>query len=313
VKIAVVIVNFNSGDMLANCIDHLLCQTRPADTIVVIDNASQDDSLAGLPNKPELHVYKLEKNEGFATANNIAFHKINTADYFITLNPDAFASPDFIEQFEIAATQSPQYSSFASRMMVNDELVDGAGDTYHLSGLAWRNLHDKQYFPAEHQRRDVFSPCAGAAMYRARDIFEMNGFDDAFFCYMEDVDLGYRMQLKGKRCLYVPDATVVHIGSAIVSQYPGFSLYYGHRNLVWVLVKNTPGPLLPIVLPAHLAMSALLSIVYLLRGQLKVYLRAKGDALRGLPHAWHQRRNIQQSREISSWKVLKFLDFSLKR
>ncbi len=312
-KIVVVIVNYNSGDLLAKCIDHLLKQTRLADTIFVIDNASQDESMATLPARAELMTHKLEKNLGFAAANNIVFAQMENTDYFITLNPDAFPETDFIEKLEQAARSNPEYGSFASRMMVNKDTVDGAGDSYHISGLAWRNLHHRRYHPEKHHQRDVFAPCAGAAMYRASAIAEVGGFDDSFFCYMEDVDLGYRMQLSGKRCLYVPQAAVRHIGSAIVSKYPGFATYHGHRNLVWTLLKNTPGALLPLVLPIHLLMSAVLGIIYLARGQSKVYWRAKIDAAHGLGKIWRKRKQVQQLRRITVWQLLQTYDLSLGR
>jgi GT2 family glycosyltransferase len=312
-KIVVVIVNYNSGDLLARCIDHLLNQTRPADSIFVIDNASQDESMASLPVFPGLCTHYLQTNLGFASANNIAFQNIEDADYFITLNPDAFPEIDFIEQLEAAAKDHPEYGSFATRMMQNNSTVDGAGDSYHISGLAWRNLHHRKYFPERHYQRDVFAPCAGAAMYRASTVIELGGFDDAFFCYMEDVDLGYRMQLSGKRCLYVPQAEVQHIGSAIVRKYPGFAVYHGHRNLVWAMIKNTPGPLLPLILPIHLLMSLVLGLIYLARGQSKVYWRAKIDAVRGLGKMWRKREQIRDARKISVWKLLQAYDFSLGR
>ena len=90
-------------------------------------------------------------------------------------------------------------------------------------------------------------------MYRAEILRELGGFDESFFCYLEDVDLGYRLRLRGEHCLYIPTAVVVHLGSAISSQYPGFALYHGHRNLVWTFVKNTPTALLLPMLPLHLA------------------------------------------------------------
>jgi GT2 family glycosyltransferase len=310
-KIVVVIVNYNSGNLLAKCIDHLLRQTRPADSIFVIDNASHDESMDSLPAHPALKTHRMDANRGFASANNFAFQRTENADYFITLNPDAFPEVDFIEKLEEAARIHPEYGSFATRMMLNENTLDGAGDSYHISGLAWRNLHHRKYFPERHHQKDVFAPCAGAAMYSAKTIIELGGFDDTFFCYMEDVDLGYRMQLSGMRCLYVPDAAVQHIGSAIVSRYPGFAAYHGHRNLVWTLIKNTPGPLLPLVLPIHLLMSVVLGIIYLGRGQSKVYGRAKIDAVRGLGRMWNQRKQVQKTRRMSIWQLLQTYDYSL--
>jgi GT2 family glycosyltransferase len=312
-KIAVVIVNYNSEDLLAKCINHLLDQSRQADVIMVVDNGSHDRSMANLPRCSTLRVHELETNQGFASANNFAFRQIEDADYFITLNPDAFPKPDFIERFEEAARDHPEYASFASRMMRDENTVDGAGDVYHISGIAWRSLYNQRYFSDRHQPCDVFAPCAGAAMYKANDLIEAGGFDDSFFCYMEDVDLGYRLQLKGRRCLYVPQATVIHLGSAITGKYPDFALYYGHRNLVWTLVKNTPAPLLPLIIPAHLLMTVVVGIVFLARGKFKPYLQAKIDAIRGLGRVLRQRKQVQNTRQISSWKILRLYNLRLKK
>ncbi len=280
---------------------------------MVIDNGSLDSSMANLPACSTLKTHCLEENHGFAGANNFAFQLLPEADYFITLNPDAFPESDFIERLEEAARAYPDYTSFASRMMQDNLTLDGAGDVYHISGLAWRNLHNRPYLPDQHQPREVFAPCAGAAMYRAKDLREAGGFDDTFFCYMEDVDLGYRLQLKGCRCLYVPQAAVLHLGSAITGKYPDFALYYGHRNLVWTLVKNAPAPLLGLALPAHILMTIVVGIVLLARGNLKPYLKAKFDALRELRRVLQQRKLVQRSRQVSSWRVLRLYDFHLTK
>lgn len=312
-KIAVVIVNFNSGARLSKCVDHLLRQTRPADAIIVMDNASDDDSIAQLTDNEGLHVQLLDQNVGFAAANNLAFAQAGEADYFITLNPDAYAAPDFIETLERAANDQPEYASFASRMMLNSTTVDGAGDNYHVTGLAWRHLHNRPYNPQQHAQVEVFAPCAGAAMYRARDVRDLEGFDESFFCYMEDVDLGYRLRLRGQRSLYVPDAVVEHEASAITGQIPGFAVYHGHRNLVWVMLKNTPTLLLLLVLPAHLLATVVLVPIFLARGQFTVYARAKLDALKAIGKIWRSREGIRKTREISNFALLRSFDFGLRR
>jgi GT2 family glycosyltransferase len=299
--------------LLAKCISHLLEQSRQADVIVIVDNGSTDSSMDKLPASSTLRIHKLDTNRGFASANNFAFAQVDDADYFITLNPDAFPQSDFIEQLETAAGNYPEHASFASRMMRNQNSVDGAGDIYHVSGIAWRNLHNQPYLPDQHQPRDVFAPCAGAAMYKTKDLTAAGGFDDAYFCYMEDVDLGYRLQLQGHRCRYVPEAAVHHLGSAITSRYPDFALYYGHRNLVWTVAKNTPTALLPVILPAHVLMTVVVGIVFLSRGTFKPYLRAKIDALKGLGPVLRRRKEVQRTRRISNWQVLRLFTFSLTK
>jgi GT2 family glycosyltransferase len=198
-------------------------------------------------------------------------------------------------------------------MMASQATLDGAGDEYHCSGLVWRNLHGRPLASHAMCEREVFSPCAGAALYRRTALDEVGGFDESFFCYVEDVDLGYRLQLMNRRCLYLPDAVVHHIGSAISNKYPGFAVYHGHRNLVWAFVKNTPLPLLLLFLPLHLLMTVVLFLVFVKRGQGLLYLRAKKDAVKGLGRVWRQRSAVQAQRKISLWRLLCSYDYQLFR
>lgn len=312
-KIAVVIVNYNSGQLLDQCLNHILSQSRSADMVLVVDNASEDGSAEIAARRTGISLLKLDQNYGFAAANNRAFEQINDFDYAITLNPDAFAHPDFIANLESAALKQTGFGSFASRMMQSETVLDGVGDSYHISGLAWRSAHGKDWNPKVEYGRKTFSACAGAAMYRLDQVRAVGGFDESFFCYMEDVDLGYRLLLNGAPCLYVSNAVVEHIGSATSSQYPGFADFHGHRNLVWVLAKNTPWQLLPIVLPAHLLMSIAMAIVFLFRGSLGNYLKAKYSAIIGLSEALRHRAKVQNLKKVSAWKVLSHYHIGLWR
>ncbi len=132
-------------------------------------------------------------------------------------------------------------------------------------------------------------------MYR-RDIFmDAGGFDEKFFCYFEDVDLAFRLRLLGHRCLYVPDATVDHVGSATTHRSSDFSAYHGHRNMVWTYVKNMPAKLFWAGLPQHLLAN--------IAGQAGPILKAKWDALLGLRETLEQRKYIQKNIKISSVKL----------
>lgn len=308
-KIAVIIVNYNSGELLARCLEHLSRQTRKPDEILVVDNASEDESLHPAKDDPNVKTLQLKSNVGFAAANNLAFEQLADLDYFITLNPDAFAEPSFVQNLEQAARRYTQHSSYACRMMMDKDRLDGTGDIYHVSGLAWRREHNQAFTAPQNEVQTVFSPCAGAAMYKAVDVLSLGGFDESFFCYMEDVDLGYRLMLQNKRCLYVPSAVVLHLGSAISNNYPDFARYHGHRNLVWVVLKNTPTPLLPLVFVAHIMMTILVGLQFIRLGKFKLFLEAKRDALAGIDEAMKKRKDIQEQRKISSLSILRNLNF----
>jgi len=136
----------------------------------------------------------------------------------------------------------------------------------------------------------------------------VGGLDEKFFCYGEDVDLGFRLQLAGYKCLYVPNAIARHHGSAVTGNRSDFSTYYGQRNLVWVFVKNMPPILFWLLLPYHVLLNLGAFIGCSVRGQGRVALRAKMDALRGLPQAWAKRRAIHSKRQVSAARIWSLLE-----
>jgi GT2 family glycosyltransferase len=305
--VAVVIVNWNSGELLSRCLQSIETQQRRPDHIVLVDNASTDDSIDRLGRTAlrDVQVIRLPRNVGFAAANNVAARAADRFDLLALLNPDAFAEPGWLAALVEAAERTPDAAAFASRMLLDSspQYLDGAGDSYHGSGRAWRNGHRlaaDQYGVSD---SEVFAACAAAALYRRAAFDDVSGFDERFFCYFEDVDLGFRLRLRGFRSIYVHSAAVRHVSSAISGYRGNFAVYHGERNLVWTFFKNMPGPLLWWYLPQHLVMNVAALIHYAGRGQGSVVLKAKLDALRGLPSVLRQRRLIQQSRTIDAWRL----------
>lgn len=308
-SVAVIIVNYNSGALLAECLRHLELQTIQPESVLVVDNASFDESADSLQGFLDVIVLKMKSNLGFAAGNNRALAKCDT-EFVALLNPDAFPEPDWLEQLLNAAKTNPSVAMFGSRQLCheNPEILDGIGDIYHMSGLVWRQRHGKRQQATDLASREVFSPCAAAALYRRQALMDAGGFDEDYFCYVEDVDLGFRLRLAGHKAMYVPDAIVRHVGSATSGgQHSNFSVYHGHRNLVWTYVKNMPGILFWLLLPLHLALNILTVIWFTIRGKGKVVLWAKLDAIKGLPKAWVKRTQIQAARRATVrdiWQVL---------
>jgi GT2 family glycosyltransferase len=310
-SVAVLIVNWYSSNVLLRCLECIAKQESIKPEVFVLDN-SNDDPMAEIycSRFSSVQFYKSEKNVGFAAGNNLLFQKTKGYEWIALVNPDAFLEPDWLSKMLSAAIAHPEYSFFASRLVqsVNHEILDGDGDTMHLSGWAWRQGNCQ---PVPHDAikpHEIFSACAAAVLYR-RDVFEsVGGFDDDFFCYFEDVDLGFRLRLAGHRCLLVPDAVAYHVGSATTgARHSDFVVYHGHRNMVWAYVKNMPGALLWLLLPAHIAINFVTIVWFSLHGQGVVILKAKWDALCGISRMWKKRRDIQRKRITSIgeiWKVL---------
>jgi GT2 family glycosyltransferase len=304
-SVGVVIVNKNAGPHLGRVLESLERQTVQARRVVVVDNASTDESLDGLEERfPAVELVRSGENLGFAAANNLAVGMCGDCELVALLNPDAFPEPSWLETLVAAAAEHPDYGFFGSRLVRDDDVgtLDGTGDMYHVSGLAWRRDQGVAA-TVERGEGETFSACAAAALYR-RDVFVgVGGFDETFFCYYEDTDLAFRLRLAGQRCLYVPGAVVRHVGSATAGLMSEFTIYHSTRNQVWVFVKNMPRPLLWLYLPQHVFVGVLTTLVYALHGQGRAALRGKRDAMRALPRVLRERRRIQRGRVASTRDV----------
>lgn len=309
-SVTVIIVNWNAGALLARCLDCLARQTVAPAHIIVVDNGSTDGSLEGLPAVPGLRVERMNANLGFAAGNNRALALCET-EFVALLNPDAFAQPQWLEKLLEAAAAHPEAAAFGSLQLSDADpgIVDDIGDVYHLSGYVWQEAHGARLRPEHLHAREIFSPCAAAALYRRSALEAVQGFDEDFFCYVEDADLGFRLRLAGYGARSVPQAVVRHVGSATSGgRRNDFSVYYGHRNVLWAFVRNMPGAMLWLFAPAHLLVSMVVLVRFALKRQLKVWLRAKRDAVRGLPRAWAKRRATQAGRKASLGEIWQALD-----
>jgi GT2 family glycosyltransferase len=299
--ISVIIVNWNGAAVLPRCLDSLRRQTYQNFELIIVDNGSTDRSWDGLEQTwPGLHLICLPENKGFAAANNIGVLKAG-GEWIALLNIDAFPEPDWLEILVNATQQHPDFNFFSSTLIQaeNPGFLDGTGDVYHISGLAWRRDYNQPITQLNMSVEEVFSPCAAAALYNRNAFLQVAGFDEDYFMYHEDVDLGFRMRLKKHKCLYVPDAVVYHLGSSSTSIKSDFSVYLGHRNLVWSFVQNMPGWLFWKYLPAHILANLVFLVYYSLHGKAATIWRAKWHAILGLPRAIRKRRTIQKDCKIS--------------
>jgi GT2 family glycosyltransferase len=303
--ISILIVSYNSLTTLPRCLGGLSRQTLKDFEIILVDNGSADDSLLNLETnwtQLNLRIERLPTNLGFAVANNIGA-RLARGKYLALLNADAFPEPDWLERLLEAAETYPN-SFFASRQIQagNPKFLDGEGDNYHVSGYAWRKNYGRPVYSV-YQSKNVFSACGAAAFYPRQEFLEAGGFDEDYFSYHEDVDLGFRLRLRGLRCIFVPQAVVQHVGSASMGKQSDFSVYYGHRNLVWTYFKDMPSLLFWRYLPLHIAVNFFPLSYFTFRGQGSAIWRAKIDALRGLPGMLKKRRATQRDRRVSTAEI----------
>jgi GT2 family glycosyltransferase len=253
-RVSIVVPTFNGKAWLEGCLPALAAQTVADFEIVVVDNGSADGTAEFLrAEHPHVRLIALETNVGFAPAVNRGIAACR-GEFVALLNNDTLPAPTWLERLLQAADREPaQTASFASCMLRMDQpdQIDSAGDVLSWHGCAAKRGHGQ---PAARFAEDayVFSPCAGAALYRRDALEKVGPFADHYFAYLEDVDLGLRLQLAGYRCLYVADARVLHAGHG--SAIPG-PLYVRlmTANRLRTFLRN---------LPARLLLRHVLSIAY---------------------------------------------------
>jgi N-acetylglucosaminyl-diphospho-decaprenol L-rhamnosyltransferase len=310
--VRIVVVNYNGGDYLQPCLDALAGQTLRDFEVVVVDNASTDGSAEGLrfPDA-RFRLIRNAANVGFAAANNIGAAGA-TSPWLATLNPDTIARPAWLAGMRAGTKRHPGVEMFGATLVRadNPEVVDGFGDVLSIAGIPWRGGCGMPVAELPDSDIEVFAPCAAAAFYRQESFERAGGFDERFFCYVEDVDLGFRLRLAGGTCVQLRDAIVLHHGSALTGRTSAFTLYHSYRNRLWVLFKNMPLALLVVSVPANLLASA---FFILRQGWAGAPVRAAFKGLwRGLVSgpAVRRRSSVRGDRRISTLAVARALDWN---
>jgi GT2 family glycosyltransferase len=308
-RISVVVVAYESGPMLADCLAAVRAQTVRDLELILIDNASKDGAArVAAAQANDLVFVPNSENLGFAKAVNQGA-RLARGRWLVLLNPDAFAEPDWLAALLAASEAFPEQRCFASRQLKADDpgRLDGMGDVMSAAGFGFRGGYN-QPDPGLTEPAYVFSACGGAMMIDRELFLEMGGFDERLFCYCEDVDLGYRLQLRGIRTLLVPKATVRHVGSASTGgPRSDFAAFHGTRNRLWIYLKNTPPLLLALTWPLHLLATALLFSRHVAHGEMAAPWRGFKAALGGLPIAMAARREAQAGRKVGSLGIAREL------
>ena len=273
-EITIIIPNYNGEKYIADCLDSLMTQTMSDFKTLIIDNASPDKSDMIIEEKyPWAELVRMDQNYGFARAVNEGI-KRTTTKYLILLNNDTKAEPEFVEELYKAIEKDDKIFSVGAKMlqMFNPDKIDDAGDLYCALGWAYGlgKDHNKKKYEKE---ANVFSACAGAAIYRKAIFEEIGYFDEFHFTYLEDVDVGYRARIMGYKNRFTPKAVVYHAGSgATGSRYNPFKVRISARNSWYVIYKNMPTLQIIINLPFFIIGFGVKAMFFILKGYGREYL-----------------------------------------
>nr|WP_288555873.1 glycosyltransferase family 2 protein [uncultured Mediterraneibacter sp.] len=241
-KVTIIIPNYNGKHFMEPCLKSLAEQTCKDFKILVVDNASTDGSVEYMKKEyPEIETLVLDQNYGFSKAVNVGIRHADTP-YVLLLNNDTTVDPHFVREMIRAIERSRYIFSVSSKMiqMYHPELIDSAGDLY--TAIGWGICRGAGRSITNYTEDcEIFSACAGAAIYR-RELFKKIGyFDENHFAYLEDIDVGYRAKIYGYKNVYCPSALVYHVGSGTSgSKYNAFKVKLSARNNIYVNYKNMP-------------------------------------------------------------------------
>ncbi len=300
--VSVVIPNWNGAHFLPGCLDSLRRQDYAPLEILVADNASSDGSRDLLAAQyPNVTLVALPENRGFTGACNAGISAAK-GDIVVLLNNDTEVDPGWVSAIVDTFARHPEAGLVASKMLLFDrrDHFHTAGDLFRVDGRLFnRGVWERD--EGQYDREEyVFSACGGSAAYRRAMLDEIGLLDDDFFFSCEDMDLAWRAQLAGYRCVYQPAAVVYHrlaaTGGGITASY------HDGRNMIWLLVKNYPGALWRKhglkVLRAQLGLAW--EALRAWRGAAaRARLRGMIAGLIGIPRMMRKRRGIQRSRRVS--------------
>lgn len=292
-QVSVVILNWNGRHLLPNCLAALDAQTFRDFEVIVVDNGSRDGSPEWLTAQyPAVRLIQNATNLGFATANNQGMRVAQTP-LIMLLNNDAYLAPDCLQKLIKAANRATWAGMFACKILQHDapDRMDSAGIEVDRAGLAWnRGWGD---LTAHHtQSQEVFGPSAAAALYRRTMLDQIGLLDDDFFIYYEDVDLAWRAQWAGWRCLYVPEAVVEHVHSATTRRGSPFKRRLLSRNKWWAITKNYPFSQLWPYAPVMLLIDFAALVASLIGERNLSALQGRWEALRGWRRFRHKRLDL---------------------
>ncbi len=241
--VSIAIPTLAADARLQECLEALARQTLPELDIVVVDNSGNGAVRRNRQLPPRVRVLEQPRNVGFGAAVN-AVVRASCSPYIATLNDDALPHPDWLAVLVRALDQRPDAGMCASQVrLFGEETLDSAGMLVCRDGSSKQRGHSRppRFFPV---LEEVLFPSGSAALYRRVMLEDIGLFDEDFFLYCEDTDLGLRARWAGWRCLYTPEAVVEHHYSHSAGRASRLKAYYVERNRLFVLAKNFPSRML---------------------------------------------------------------------
>jgi len=318
--ISVIIPNWNGKHFLAECIDSLKEQTFRDFETILVDNGSTDGSVEFAEKRygDFIRIIQNKKNLGFTGGNNVGI-KAAKGRYIVLLNNDTWAAPTWLEELVKTTYLDRPIGMWASKVYsyYKRNQIEAVGELIYWDGLSRSRGQYEQEQGQYEEMGEIFFPPGCGGMYRKVVFEEIGLFDEDFFAYGDDAEIGIRARLAGWKCVYVPKAVLYHKNSGSTGQYSPFKAFYVERNRFWITLKYFPSPLLFLsifftfyrfVLQAygaltHQGAAGKFTKIYSPLKLIVILLKAYALGIFCLPHMWEKRKRLKVLKRVSYGEI----------
>lgn len=313
---SVIIPNWNGKRFLAECLDSLREQTFDNFETILVDNGSTDGSAEFVLDRygDSVRIIKCPRNFGYTGGNNIGIRS-SRGECIVLLNNDTKVEPTWLEELVKAVGINPRAGMWASKVYsyFQKNQIEAVGELIYWDGLnRARGQYEQDRGQYGVMEEILFPPGCGGMFLKT--VFEEIGlFDEDFFAYGDDAEIGIRARLAGWKCYYVPKAILYHKSSGSTGQYSPFKAFYVERNRLWITIKYFPWPLL-LLTPfftlyrfmyqaygalTHRGAAGKFTEIYSPWKLIGVLMNAYGSAFRRLPHMWEKRGKLRSFKKVT--------------
>ena len=306
-RVSIIIPNWNGREILRACVESCLSQDYGSFEVIVIDNGSLDGSTdLDILVSSRVRVIQLDQNVGFGRAVNIGMRH-SQAEYVFLLNNDTTVAPDALVQLVLVADAKRQYDFFAPSI-----LDWNAPDTLYAASVmfsrrGYGNRSQRHTISANPLEREVFGFCGAAVLIRKAAIDDVGDFNEHFFLMAEDVELSYRLQLRGHQGLFVPHSRVSHRGSATLRKIFPVVVEQSIRNAIIVLFTCVPASHLRRIWAGSVKFYVHLSFAIVKRGWWREWLGAIAWILLHIPWMIRRRMALQSGSHLDEQRLWSLL------
>jgi hypothetical protein len=304
--VSIIILNYNAGQLLIDCVDSILKTDYPNLEVILVDNASKDQSHLKCKEKfPKIILIENTENLGYCEGNNVGIRAAK-GEFVVILNPDTLAEPDWLTKL-VAAYGKHGDGLYQPKFLTTTDhkILMSTGNMIQLFAFGYSRgkgtPDDKQF-----DRVEPIGYASGTCLFTsARILKEIGMFDPFLFAYHDDLDLGWRAAMQGLKSYYVPDSIIYHPPEGFSFKWSPFKFYLLERNRHYCLLTHYSRSTFYKMLPALILVEIAVFFFYWKKGMLKMKVKASLDIIKTRKILSSRYREIQSQRKVPDREVIK--------